>query len=125
MKFHHKNPLSASEKKPKQIELLYSLTEYLTERGWNDYNKHPSVLIGYIFAIKHLWEDQKPNGYGYMQEKLGEAISSFNMMMRCSDDEDRREWEHHHNMMLQSFSKIDSAISMFRNQRKAWESEEE
>ena len=125
MKFHHKNPLNASEKKPKQIELLYSLTEYLTERGWNDYNKHPSVLIGYIFAIKHLWEDQKPNGYGYMQEKFGEAISSFNLMMQASHDEDDKAWQHHQQNLVTSFSKIDSAISMFRSQRKAWASEKE
>lgn len=124
MKFHHKNPLNASEKKTKQIELLYSLTEYLTERGWSDYNKHPSVLIGYIFAIKHLWEDQKPNGYGYMKEKFGEAISSFNLMMQASHDEDDKAWQHHQQNLVTSFSKIDSAISMFRNQRKAWESQE-
>ncbi len=125
MKFEHKNPIKASEKKPKQIELLYNLTEYLTERGWSDYDKHPSVLIGYIFAIKHLWEDQKPNGYGYMQEKFGEAISAFNLMMQASHDEDDEAWRHHQQQMVTSFSKIDSAISMFRNQRKAWESEEE
>lgn len=125
MKFEHKNPIKASEKKPKQIELLYNLTEYLTERGWSDYDKHPSVLIGYIFAIKHLWEDQKPNGYEYMQEKFGEAISSFNLMMQASHDKDDEAWKHHHQQMVTSFSKIESAISMFRNQRKAWEPAEE
>lgn len=124
MKHEYANPLKASESKPKQIELLWSLTEYLAEHGLDDNTKYPSSIIGYVLALKALWENQRPNGYGYMQEKFGEALTAYKFMMDANSQDDEKGFQYHKSLLYQSLYKIKSAISMFRNQREAWNSED-
>jgi hypothetical protein len=118
IKPRHTNPLKASERNHKHKDMLWNLTEYLAERGMNDSDKYPSAVIGYVLAIRSLWENQKPNGYGYVKEKFGEAITAYNYMIESTEEED---FQHHRNNLYQSLSKIHSSIRMFRAQRKAWE----
>jgi hypothetical protein len=122
MKPRHSNPLKASESNHKQKELLWNLTEYLAERGMNDSDKYPSAIIGYVLAIRSLWENQNPNGYGYVKEKFGEALTAYQFMMEATEEKD---FQYHRSLLYQSLSKIHSSIGMFRAQRKAWESDEE
>lgn len=108
------NPLKASEARPDQMELLFQLTQYLVRTGLADHTEYPSSTLGYLLAIKALWQGQTPNGYGYIIEKISEGLGAHGLSHEATiDTEIKRQLS----FVYQSLYKIGSGIEMLRTQR--------
>jgi len=116
MELVKKNPLSASENNQEHCELLFKMTYYLVKSGIDQYSKYPSCLHGYALAIKDLWKDQTPNGYGYISEKIAGVLGAIdNFLYESNSDEEHKHWL---SVAFQDFYKIAMGVSMLNNQRK-------
>lgn len=109
------NPLKASEARPDQMELLFQLTEYLVRTGRADHTEYPSSALGYLLAIKALWQGQTPNGYGYILEKISEGLGAYELSQEAPNEAERKRQL---SLVYQSLYKIGSGIEMLRTQRR-------
>lgn len=116
MELVNKNPLSASEDNQEHRELIFKLTYYLVKSGIEHHSKYPSCLHGYALAVKDLWKDQTPNGYGYINEKIAGVLGAIDSFLFDSPtEEEKKHWLY---IAFQDFYKIGSGLSMLNEQRK-------
>lgn len=108
-----KNPLNAANRQEDK-EILFQLTQYFARTAMKEYQSNKFCLHGYALAIRALWKDQKPNGWGYIAEKINGAESFSLQLFFCEQDD----YQHNQSIAYQDFSKIESAIDMFRAQAK-------